>query len=185
MFGFLRKRPGHELVATLHASIVQAARRPELYGSEGLPDTTEGRFESLVLHTLVVLRQLRRLPPPADDVSQDLIDAFFAHLEIALREIGIGDFGVPKRMKKLAEAFYDRTSKYDPLLESGDVGGLAAEIGSRLGAEGETVRPAAASLVASERRIRDLDLDAILQGPNFAAVSGRPGVDDLMLATAP
>lgn len=184
MFGFLRKRSGRDLVAALHGRIVDASRRADLYGPGGLPDTTEGRFESLVLHVLLVLRQLRRLPPPADDVSQDLIDSLFAHLEIALREMGIGDFGVPKRMKKLAEAFYDRTSKYDPLFESGNAGGLAAEIGSRLAVDGASVRPAAESLIASERRIRGLDLDTILRGPDFAAVSGRSGADEISLASA-
>ncbi|WP_171217664.1 ubiquinol-cytochrome C chaperone family protein [Enterovirga aerilata] len=171
MFGFRRKNSGRELVEGLHARVVEASRRPELYVEAGLPDTMEGRFEALTLHALLVLRRLRQLPPPADDVAQELVDAVFAHLEIALREMGIGDFGVPKRMKKLAQAFFDRTAKYDALIASGDAGGLAAEMAGRLGAEPARLRPFADLVLASEARLAVADLDAILAGPPFASAS--------------
>lgn len=172
MFGFRRRRDGPDPVATLHAEVVAASRRPELYREGGLPDTMEGRFEALVLHAMVVMRRLRRLPPPAADVAQDLVDALFAHLEVALREMGVGDFGVPKRMKKLAGAFFDRTARYDPLLAAGDVDGLAAELGGRLGQEPATVRAVAALVLASEERLAGADLPAILAGPPFASILG-------------
>ena len=57
------------------------------------------------LHVILVLRALRDLPPPADDVAKDLTDAFFQDIDASLREMGIGDIGVPKRMKKLAARF--------------------------------------------------------------------------------
>jgi len=169
MFGFKRKRDsGRELIERLHAHVVEASRRPELYLEGGLPDTMEGRFEALTLHALVVLRRLRELPPPADDVAQELVDALFAHLEIALREMGIGDFGVPKRMKKLASAFFDRTSKYDPLIEAKDGTALAAELADRLGLASPRFQPFADHLLVSEAKIAGLTLDEILAGRAFA-----------------
>lgn len=162
MFGFKRKRSGRDLVHSLHQRIVEASRDPDLYGSGGLPDTTEGRFESLTLHILLVLRRLRNLPPPADDVGQDLVDATFSHLEIALREMGVGDFGVPKRMKTLAQAFYDRVARYDLLLDGGDPGALRDEIARRLEREEGALTAFVGYLFRADRALAEADLDALL-----------------------
>ena len=108
------------------------------------------------------------LPPPADDVAQDLVDRVFAHLEIALREIGIGDMGVPKRMKKIAGAFYDRTRLYDPLIEARDAGGLAAEIAGHLRIAPETLLPLARYCLACESTLASCHLDRLFAGPPFA-----------------
>ena len=172
MLSLWKTRRGADTVAGLHARIVAASRRPDLYGEGGLPDSVEGRFESLVLHATLVLRRLRRLPPPADDLSQDLVDAVFAHLEIALREMGVGDFGVPKRMKKLGQAFYDRAARYDPLITAGDRDGLAAMIAARLDMPAVALAGTAAFVLASERELSGADLDAVLAGPPFADAAG-------------
>lgn len=165
MFGLLRKRPGPDPVIGFHERIVAASRRPVLYGQGGFPDTTEGRFEALVLHVLAVLRRLRDLPPPAGDVAQDLVDAVFAHLEVALRELGVGDFGVPKRMKKLGQAFYDRTAKYDPVLDGKDPAALASMISDRLGGDAGLYREAALSILVLEAALSGADLDAVMREP--------------------
>lgn len=164
MFGLGRRAAGARLIEALHASVVEASRDPALYGEAALPDTVEGRFESLTLHTLLVLRRLRRLPPPAADVAQDLVDAVFAHLEIALREMGVGDFGVPKRMKKLAGAFYDRTHRYDAALDAGSAEALARELGERLPLEPGAGAALAAFLLAAERSLAVRDLDGLVTG---------------------
>lgn len=169
MFGLWRRRSG-DAIGGMHTRIVSASRDPELYGPYGLPDTVQGRFESLTLHVLLVMRRLRRLPDPAGDAAQELIDAVFAHLEIALRETGVGDFGVPKRMKKLARAFYDRTSRYDPVLDRADPDALAREIATRLPDAGtEGLRHVSRAILASERTLAEADFGAILAGPPFAA----------------
>lgn len=168
MFGLKRRPSGRDVVTALHGRIVDRSRDPALYLSGGVPDTTEGRFESLTLHLLVVLRRLRQLPPPAGEVAQDLVDAAFAHLEIALREMGVGDFGVPKRMKKLGQAFYDRTAGYDRLLDGQAAGPLADEIATRAGGDPSGLLPFADYLMASERALAAESLATILAGPNFA-----------------
>ena len=173
MFGLKRKRASRRLVDGLHARVVELARRPGLYGPGALPDTVEGRFEALTLHAVVVLRRLRALPPPADDVAQDLVDALFAHLEVALRETGIGDFGVPKRMKKLAQAFYDRTSKYDAGLEAQDPDRLAGELAARLGGEHADFVEVARDILFFQDQLSGTDLDAMLGGAAIDTARGR------------
>jgi cytochrome b pre-mRNA-processing protein 3 len=85
-----------------------------------VPDTIEGRFDLLVLLTILVLRRLESLPDPGPEIAQEVIDATFEHLDAGLREMGVGDLTVPKRMKKLAEAFSGRSAAYrDALAKDG------------------------------------------------------------------
>ena len=126
IFNPFRKDPRRAVIAKLYRGIADTSRSPGLYGTLGIPDTLEGRFESVSLHTILVLRALRDLPPPADDVAKDLTDAFFQDIDASLREMGIGDTVVPKRMKKLAAAFYGRAHAYDGPLDAVDEPALAA-----------------------------------------------------------
>lgn len=168
MLGFLRKNPRRGAVDTLYERIAAASRQASLYLALGVPDTLEGRFESLVLHALLVMRRLRRLPAPADEVAQDLVDALFRQLDRSLRELGVGDFGVPKRMKKLAQAVYDRAGRYDPALDAADETALAEALGRNLFDGARPARALARYAVAVEAELAALDLDALLQtGPRF------------------
>ncbi len=114
MFGlFTRREDRLAPVKALFSRIAEASRRPELYLAGGIPDSFEGRFESLTLHMFLVLRRLRELPAPAADLAQDLVDACFAYLELGFRNGGISDIAVPKRMKKIAQSFYGRIQAYE------------------------------------------------------------------------
>ncbi len=135
---FRRASARRRAVEGLHVALSQAARRPGLYTDLGVPDTVEGRFESLCLHAILVLRRLNRLPPPAAEVAQDLVNSVFTQLDASLRELGVGDMGVSKRMKKLGAAFYGRAEGYDAALEAGDAAALeAALVRNVLGGEGD------------------------------------------------
>ena len=70
----LPPRPAASVIDALYGRIAAAARAPQLYLALGAPDTLEGRFGALALHVVLVLCRLRRLPPPADEVAQDLVD---------------------------------------------------------------------------------------------------------------
>ncbi|WP_245501155.1 ubiquinol-cytochrome C chaperone family protein [Lichenibacterium minor] len=130
LFPFARRRPDprRALLDRLHGEIVGAVRRPAFYIDYGVPDTFEGRFELLALHAGLVLRRFNAAEKPGPAVAQDLVDTVFAHLEADLREAGVGDVTVPKRMKRLCEAFLGRSAAYDAGLRSGD-GALASALG--------------------------------------------------------
>lgn len=117
-----------ETIDRLHAALVAGARRPMLYEAYAVPDIAEGRFELAVLHTFLLVRRLKSMAEPAPDIAQELIDRAFAHFELGLREIGIGDVSVPKRMKKLAGSFYGRVQAYEAPLASHDRPVLAAAL---------------------------------------------------------
>ena len=178
MLGFLRKNPRRGAIDTLYERIAAASRQAELYLSLGVPDTLEGRFESLVLHALLVLRRLRRLPSPADEVAQDLVDALFGQLDRSLRELGVGDFGVPKRMKKLAQAVYDRAGRYDPALNAADETALAEALGRNLFDGARPAQALARYAIAAEAELAPLYLDSLLrEGPRFPSPERFAGGD--------
>ena len=128
-FLFGRKPSGAAVQAErLHDDLVAAIRRPAFYLQFGVPDTFEGRFDLLVLHVALVLRRLRASGKESESVAQHLVDTLFARLEIALRELGVSDIAVPKRMKRLAEAFNGRTASYFTALDAQDENALAAAV---------------------------------------------------------
>ncbi|MGO4386224.1 ubiquinol-cytochrome C chaperone family protein [Microvirga sp. 2YAF29] len=170
IFSLFRKDPRRVAIAALYARIATASRAPGLYAALGIPDTLEGRFESLSLHMVLALRALRNLPAPADDVAKDLTDAFFRDMDASLREMGVGDTVVPKRMKKVAESFFGRAHSYDPALNGGDEAALAEALGrNALGGETPAVSLARYAF-AADQAFKVADLDAILEtGPVFPA----------------
>lgn len=120
MLRLFRAAANRRLIDAIHGEIVAGARQPALYLRLGAPDTFEGRFEMLALHAGLGLRALRRRGDAGDaaarDLARDLAEALFRHLDHTLREMGVGDLTVPRRMKKLAGAFYDRLAGYDAAL---------------------------------------------------------------------
>ena len=118
------RRANRDLIEQLHGEIVAAARRPALYLHFHAPDTLDGRFEMIALHAGLVLRRLSAISGLGEEIAQELADCVFRHFDVALREIGVGDTSIPKRMKRMAEAFYGRNKAY--------ADGLAAPGGDRL-----------------------------------------------------
>lgn len=98
--------------ARLHQSAVAAARKPMLYAEMGVPDTIEGRFESLTLHMILLLERLDQEGQNASELRQALFDTFISQLDGAMREMGVADLSMGKRMRKLGEAFYGRAAAY-------------------------------------------------------------------------
>lgn len=109
-----------DVIERLRAEITRAARNPVLYTDYKVEDSFEGRFEMLTLHAALVLRRLNSCPQPGSDIAQDLINIIFRHFEIALREMGVGDVSVPKRMKTFVEAFSGRCAAYEKALPMGE-----------------------------------------------------------------
>jgi cytochrome b pre-mRNA-processing protein 3 len=108
-------------------------------------------------------------------MAQDLTDLAFHRLDQGLREIGIGDMGVPKRMKGLAKHFYGRAAVYHAALASGDCEKLIEALRRNVfdGGKGD-VDELASWVAAVERHLAGLDLDNLLaHGLSGLEVSGR------------
>lgn len=126
MFG-RERNANRAIAAALYESIVAAARQEAFYSHWNVPDTPLGRFEMVSLHMFLFQRRMRA-EGPSRDVAQVLIDDFFQDVDHSLRELGIGDLGIPKRMKKLARMYYGRTAAYSEALDRDDKQALAAAL---------------------------------------------------------
>ncbi len=105
-------------IEIIYGMIVTQAREPLFYRHLGVPDTVNGRFDLLLLHLWMVLRHLRSMPGAAE-LSQALFDRFCEDMDANLREMGIGDLAVPKKMQAFGEAFYGRAAAYDMAMADG------------------------------------------------------------------
>jgi len=102
----------------LYSAIVNQARQPRFYVDYGAPDTVAGRFDMITLHAYIVMRRLNELGPEGGAVSQNLFDTMFLDMDRNMREMGVGDIVVGKRIKALAISFYGRIKAYDEALEN-------------------------------------------------------------------
>lgn len=165
LFGRRVTTPDAQIVGErLHDDLVAAIRQPVFYLRFGVPDTFEGRFDLLVLHVSVVLRHLGRQGAAGEAVAQRLVDTMFARFDVAMRELGVSDIGVPKRMKRLAQAFRGRTTAYHAALETEDETALRDAIERNvLNGSGQAL-----DLARHTRR-----MDAALAGVDLTAPGGR------------
>ncbi len=109
----LAKSSARKAAERLYAAAAAQARTPALYTNMGAPDTVEGRFELLTLHVILLIHRLKDGPPEAAAIRQILFDVYVSNLDGALREMGVGDLAVGKRMRKLGEAFYGRARAFE------------------------------------------------------------------------
>ena len=165
---FGRARSSHRAtVDAIYGQIVAAARQTALYGEWDVPDTPLGRYEMVSLHVFLFLHRLQPEGQAAREVAQEVTDEFFRDIEHSLRELGIGDMGVPKRMKKLARMFYGRAGSYGAAIDAGDAGELAAALKRNI-MPAAPEWPAAGALadyvLAANRKLAETPTDNILAG---------------------
>lgn len=126
---FGRERQANRVITeALYGQIVAAARQPFFYSHWNAPDTPLGRFEMLSLHMFLFQHRVHGEGGTSGAIAQVLIDEFFLDVDHSLRELGISDVGVPKRMKKLAKMYYGRTAAYADALERNDEAALVAAL---------------------------------------------------------
>jgi cytochrome b pre-mRNA-processing protein 3 len=126
VFDWLKTRnPQRQRAAALYNRMVALARAPRFYAELGVPDTVEGRFEMIVLHVALALRRLHGVD---ETLAEQVLEVMWGDLDRSIRELGVGDLSVSKKMRLLARSFYGRATSYDAALQAGDEAGLAAAL---------------------------------------------------------
>ena len=115
---FGRRKPEVDYAAAVYRSTAERARAPELFEACGIPDSLDGRFDSLALHAALMIDRLRR-EPDGEVLAQAFFDVMFHHLDLTLREIGVQDLGVGRRIKIMAEGLHGRALAYRQALTDG------------------------------------------------------------------
>lgn len=121
LWKLFKSDPHSAQAARLYDAVVSQARQPAFYAMGGVPDTIDGRFEMVTLHTYLVLRRLRAVGEAGEPLAQALVDVLFSDMDASLREMGAGDLGVGKRVKSMATAFYGRVGAYESAEKTGDL----------------------------------------------------------------
>jgi len=167
ILAMFRRRPHERTGFELYGAAVAAARAPALFATLGVPDTVEQRFDLVSLHVGLLIRRLRRDPDPRGPaIAQAVFDAMFADMDLNLREMGVGDLAVGKKVREAWEAFHGRALAYESALDSDDAAALAAALARNVW-RGAAPEGAAARLAAVARAQA-----AHLAGQDIAALAG-------------
>ncbi|MGC8525109.1 MAG: ubiquinol-cytochrome C chaperone family protein [Acidibrevibacterium sp.] len=146
---FWRRGRRHERAGfTLYGHAVSAARRPFFYDVLAVPDTLDGRFDLVGLHVALLIRRLRHDREPGPALAQAVFDAMFSDMDINLRELGVGDMSVGKKVRAMWEAFHGRARTYETALDAGDAGSLAAALARNVWRGGTAPRAAMLATIA-------------------------------------
>jgi cytochrome b pre-mRNA-processing protein 3 len=145
----LFRRTPNRTIAALYGVIVAQARDARFYETYGVPDTVLGRFDLIVLHLALLLRRLREGDAA---LAQGVFDAFCRDMDHNLREMGIGDQGVPHQMRRVGEAFYGRAQAYDAALGATGEEALAGALARNVYAEAVEPQVAAVQLASYVRQ---------------------------------
>jgi len=124
-FRRLRRRAN---IDALYGAIVAQARRETFYRDYGVPDTVDGRLDMLMLHLWLVIGPLSQPDGTMSAFGQVLFERFCEDIDHNFREMGVGDLAVPKRMKRVASAFFGRAEAYRAALGDPEDGALAAAV---------------------------------------------------------
>ncbi|MEP3280023.1 MAG: ubiquinol-cytochrome C chaperone family protein [Stappiaceae bacterium] len=127
MFGLFNRRDDQS-VFRIYSQIVAQSRQPYFYKTLSVPDTVDGRYDMIVLHLILLFHRFQSEDKQVKDFGQQIFDLFFKDMDRNLREMGVSDTSVPKKVKKMIEAFYGRASVYRPSIEQRDSQMLAAAL---------------------------------------------------------
>jgi cytochrome b pre-mRNA-processing protein 3 len=129
LFGLFRRKPHERRGFELYGAAVRAARHPAFFERLAVPDTLDGRFDLIGLHVALLIRRLHHDPDARGAaLAQSVFDAMFADMDRNLREMGVGDMSIARRVKAMWEAFHGRAQAYEAPLAAGDRAGLAAAL---------------------------------------------------------
>ena len=150
----------------VYGALVAQARLPAFYADLGVPDTLEGRYDMIMLHAFLLFERLNRSEEERE-FAQDVFDAMFTDLDRSLREMGVGDLSVPKRINRMAGAFYGRAEAYEAACKAGSRSMMTEAVARNLYAEGTLDTRAAAVAdyaFAARERLSGLDFAEIRSG---------------------
>ena len=110
---FFKKKKNYETISNeIYQKIVKFSRNKIFYTKYKVPDTIDGRFDMLVLITIIIVFRLSKIKNDGIKLSQNIFDVVFRDLDFSLRELGAGDVSVSNNMKKLISSYMGRQKVY-------------------------------------------------------------------------
>lgn len=168
-----RQRPDERQGDALYAVAVEQARQPAFYTALGVADRIDARFELYTLHVLILFLRLKQDGERGEVAAQKLFDTYISSLDNTLRELGVGDVSVGKKMRKLGESLYGRMNAYEGPLRAENVDALAASLAKNIyeSADAETGRALARYAVASRQNLTAQSFETVSKAPAWAEIT--------------
>ncbi|CAN5318065.1 ubiquinol-cytochrome C chaperone family protein [soil metagenome] len=178
----LRKRPksgaaGQKVGDALYAAVSAQARQPAFYTTLGVADRIDARFELYTLHALLLILRLR--DEDADGAgegataAQSLFDVYVSALDNVLRELGVGDISMARKMRTLGEALYGRMTAYEPAVRTGDAETLALHLARNVYVSEDATQagPLARYALAARASLAAQAFPDVLTAPSWPEIS--------------
>ena len=165
ILSLFRKNTATEPVYAVYSAIVAQSRQPRFYAEWGVPDTVTGRFDMISLHMALLFRRLRAETGQQKDFSQAVFDLFFKDMDRSLREMGVGDLGVPKRIQKMGNIFFGLLAAMNEAMDRNDAMALEKVLARNIfGEDSPHVGALAQYLLAEDRLLSGQPAEAITTG---------------------
>lgn len=165
-------RVRQEAAHALYLELVALAREPGFYLDGAVPDTNDGRLEMVGLHVALAMRRLAREGRPGRDLAQALVELMFDDVDRNLRELGVSDLAVGRKVKDIVASFRGRAAALEAALAAGDRDALATMLLRNLYITGPT--PTEGQVLAAVDRLLQLDL-ALGRADAASLLAGRLG----------
>ena len=152
----------------LYIALVRQARQPFFYTHAGVPDTVDGRFDQILLHCFLLTHRLRQEPdhPEAARTAAAITDRFFDDMDRSLREMGVGDMSVGKKIKKMADALNGRFVTYEKALADKEelAFAITRNVYGTAQADADKVSQLADYVLSTHEALARQSVDSLLQG---------------------
>jgi cytochrome b pre-mRNA-processing protein 3 len=166
ILSLFRKNTATAPVYAVYRAIVAQSRQPRFYAEWQVPDTVTGRFDMISLHLALLFRRLRAETGGQKQFSQAVFDLFFKDMDRSLREMGVGDLGVPKRIQKMGNIFFGLLAALNEAMDRNDATALQAVLSRNIfdGGTGPHVAALADYLLSEDRALGAQASETITQG---------------------
>jgi cytochrome b pre-mRNA-processing protein 3 len=167
-----RARTPDRIGLSLYSTAVDKARDPAFYTALGVKDEIDARFELYTLHVLLLILRLRDEGERGAEMAQELFDTYVSALDNALRELGVHDVTMAKKMRKLGEALYGRMTAYEGPIRSADHQALAGALARNVyeGADVETAMALVDYALRTRAGLGLQSLDQVVAKPAWVEV---------------
>ena len=110
---FSRLQPSAHILAahSMYESLVEQSRNPVFYTALQVQDTLDGRFDMVLLHVFLLMSRLQQ-EESLHAYVQPLMEVLIHDMDRSLRELGVADTGVKRRIKLMGQAFNGRLQNY-------------------------------------------------------------------------
>lgn len=167
MFKWFKQKTADKAVARRWRDAVNgAARVPEPFLRGWVTDTVYGRFNMVTLVATLAMRRMRPLGGEGRALSNALSDLLFSDFDHALRENGVGDSSIARRIRKMGEEFFGLAKAVDEALDAGGAKQALTEVLQRnVQKDAEKAQSLAAYLIDLNVTIEDLSDAQVRAGP--------------------